>query len=112
LLQILGTNVGYFIENTTVDLDERRLELNSENITFSHLLRLQEQCVYVPAPNNPDTETLFTQTARGMQLRFCAVLRARRRKKFIKHSDRFSVRSGVGDGIHVLAKLQSERCER
>jgi hypothetical protein len=67
--QILGTNVGYFVENTTVDLNERRLELRSENLTFANVLRLQERCVYVPAQEDSVNATLFTHSASGELIR-------------------------------------------
>lgn len=64
LKKVLGSSVGYFVEDTVVDANTQVLELRSRNITFSSVLRLEETCRYEPAPGRETEATLFTQTAK------------------------------------------------
>jgi hypothetical protein len=63
LKKVLGSSVGYFVEDTVVDAHTQVLELRSRNITFASILRLEETCRYEPAPGRDADATLFTQTA-------------------------------------------------
>ncbi|KAF8819585.1 PRELI family protein [Cardiosporidium cionae] len=53
---------GYGLETVNCDLDNRILRLESENITFSDFLRVNEFCEYQVHPENPNW-TIYRQSA-------------------------------------------------
>lgn len=69
LKMVGGQNSSIVYERSVVDLEGRRLVLKSSNLTFAHLLTVEETCTYeavnVPTPDSLQFEdcTKFTQTA-------------------------------------------------
>jgi hypothetical protein len=65
-----GQATSYVLERSVVDWRGRSLELRSTNMTFSHLLVVEETCRYEPIPGDkPATEwTKFTQEAQVTSL--------------------------------------------
>jgi len=59
-----GDDTSLFLEASEVDPKGRTLILRSQNITFGHLLTVEELCRYAPDPADPKNHTLFTQEAR------------------------------------------------
>lgn len=57
------TTTGYGLEEATCNVKDRTLTLKSKNVTFSHLLSIEETCEYRPDPTNPYGATLYTQQA-------------------------------------------------
>jgi hypothetical protein len=61
LKKMLGSSVGYFVDETVVDAASQTLDMKSHNLTFSSVVRLEEHCRYEPHPDRPNEATLFTQ---------------------------------------------------
>ena len=68
-----GQNSSIVYEKSVVDLDGRKLVLKSTNLTYSHLIMVEETCTYeackpesceILAPEVPKDWTRFTQEAR------------------------------------------------
>lgn len=57
-----GQNSSIVYEKSVVDLKGRKLVLKSTNLTYSHLLTVEETCTY--EANSPNDYTKFTQEAR------------------------------------------------
>lgn len=60
LQRLMGTNVCRSLEESTIDLDKRKLEMVTRNVTLKDFVDVEEKCSYVPHPENPGW-TLFRQ---------------------------------------------------
>lgn len=58
-----GQNSSIVYERSVVDLEGKRLVLKSTNLTYSHLLTIEETCTYEPYASSIDNEQ--TQTVNG-----------------------------------------------
>lgn len=63
-----GQNSSIVYEKSVVDLEGRRLVLKSTNLTYSHLMTVEETCIYeafkeTDAQESPEDWTKFTQSA-------------------------------------------------
>ena len=57
-------DVSHVRELSEVDPATETVTMRSENLTGSHIVRVQETVVYAPHPDAPRARTLFTQGAR------------------------------------------------
>eukprot|EP00026_Physarum_polycephalum_P016927 Phypoly_transcript_17977.p1 GENE.Phypoly_transcript_17977~~Phypoly_transcript_17977.p1 ORF type:complete len:204 (+),score=16.32 Phypoly_transcript_17977:131-742(+) len=60
LQNIIGSNLFFFLEETTVDPRNKKMVLSSSNVSFSDIIKVEEVCTYTPHAENP-TWTNFSQ---------------------------------------------------
>lgn len=65
ILKFVGGGDSYVREVSEVDprAEQEKLIMRSSNLTFSHVVSVEETVVYRPAPDDPKNRTLFEQEA-------------------------------------------------
>lgn len=58
----LGGTVAYSLEQSTVDVLGRTMDLTTTNLTLRDFLEVKEKCQYVPHPENPEWTVFRSQT--------------------------------------------------
>jgi len=61
--KILGNSYCFFIEDATIDPHNKKMVLQSRNISYADLIQLEETCTYTTHPENKEW-THFSQDAK------------------------------------------------
>lgn len=93
LLKLTGVpDVSHVRELSEVDPATETVTMRSENLTGSHIVRVQETVIYSPHPDAPRARTLFTQgaciTAYGGFSRVCAKVEEWSVERFVQNAQR------------------------
>lgn len=62
-LQLFGSDVAYFIEESVVDVKNKTMTLYSQNVTLDSLMKTEETCTYSETSEASKPATHFKQVA-------------------------------------------------
>lgn len=68
MAKMVGSSMGFVLEETTVDVENKSLVSRSQNLTMSSMMTIEEKCSYTEHPDNPEWTLLkqeFTVRAAG-----------------------------------------------
>ncbi|EMR09122.1 hypothetical protein PNEG_02465 [Pneumocystis murina B123] len=114
ILKFVGGGDSYVREVSEVDPRTNRemLIIRSANLTFSHVVSVEEQVVYRPAPDDPKHKTLFEQEATFQAMAsFTRLVNTKMEEWSVR---RFSKNARTGrEGFEgVLAQIYEQREEQ